>query len=98
MNATEMSSSREVNYNKHHIQTTKFRPSSQMNAGALPKILKILVDDLDGTDSSSHEGEGHISHPSNVRKVINEIRIEPLSYGEKVILNRMERTKLLVEM
>lgn len=84
-----MSSSREVEYNKHQIQTRKFKPSSQMNAGAYSKVLKIFLTNPDGTDSFSHNPamkRTDLSHAPNARKVISETRIEPLASGKRVTL------------
>ncbi|KAL3502359.1 hypothetical protein ACH5RR_036808 [Cinchona calisaya] len=80
LNITKMSSNEEVEYSEHLMQTTKFRPSSQIET--YPRVLRISVTDPDGTDSSSEE-EDQTTKCRRVRKFINEIRIEALASEEE---------------
>ncbi|KAJ0113438.1 hypothetical protein Patl1_00555 [Pistacia atlantica] len=61
-------------YSEHRTITTKLVKPSRFQT----KVVRILVTDVDATDSSSDEDEDY-SSPARVKKHINEIKIEDCS-------------------
>ncbi|XP_031278720.1 ethylene-responsive transcription factor CRF6 [Pistacia vera] len=77
-------------YSEHRTITTKLVKPSRFQT----KVVRILVTDVDATDSSSDEDEDY-SSPARVKKHINEIKIEDCSiFTSENVVNNNNRDRI----
>lgn len=76
-------SSKRIKYSEHRTQTTMLK----MKGAAIPKVVRISITDGDATDSSGDEDEGPCFCRRRVKKFVNELRIEPVCFRDKLFAN-----------